>query len=983
MKTVSLLSVNKEQKAAIRYTKGPLLIIAGAGTGKTFVIVEKIKYLIDKKITKPENILALTFTEKASAEMEERIDINMNYGYFQMWISTFHAFAENILKNEGMQIGFPSNFKLLTEAESILFLRKNLFLFDLNYFRPLGNPQKFLQGLLQHFSRLKDEDISPEDYLKWAKKHNDEDAEQNEKNNELVKAYQTYQELKMKEGVLDFSDLIYYLLILFRKRHHVLKQYQKKFTHILIDEFQDTNIAQYNLIKLLCPSKSKPFLTIVGDDSQSIYKFRGASVSNILSFMHEYKTAKLITLRTNYRSNQTILDTAYKLIQHNNPDTLESKLGISKNLISSQPKKTNLEKNIINYFKGDRAEKEADYVIQQIGKLQNKYAFSDFAILARANKHTEVFIQALNQNKIPYQFLGPGALYKQPEVKDLIAYLKTLYNPEDSVSFYRVLNMDIFILDSQDISLLITFSRKINIPLYQTIEIYLSFFYKNYEQNEFAIYKLHIPLLHEPTRIKLKIMYEMIKKHLGLIKKETAGQILYYFLEDTGYLKRIVSYKTEHDEKIVQNISRFFNKLKTYETNHEDASIYSTVDYLDMSMELGESPLTSKEDATQINAVNILTVHSAKGLEFPVVFLINLTQSRFPTHNRQEQIPLADDLIKEILPEGNYHLEEERRLFYVGLTRAKDYLFLTSSKYYGEGKREQKVSPFVIESIGEKNVFHTHQLLQDNKKQLSIFDYKKKKDILIKESTISYSSNPITISYSQIESFNMCPLQYKYYYVIKLPTQTSASLSFGISIHKTLQAFYQDFRKNTSINENALLQYYNNTWIPIGYSSHAHELKMKKEGENILHTFFKEHHDPKIQIIDLEKPFKIKITPTIFLTGKIDRIDKLISNSIEIIDYKTGKKPKQKELENNPQLSIYALAATEKNIYNKKIEQVDLSFFYIQTNEKITLHKTDEDMLRIKESIIETVNQIQKSTYEPHKGIWCDYCPFRMICEAW
>ncbi|MEK7633289.1 MAG: UvrD-helicase domain-containing protein, partial [Patescibacteria group bacterium] len=641
--------LNKEQLQAVKYNKGPLLIIAGAGTGKTSVIVEKIKYLVKKKIAKPEQILALTFTEKAASEMEERVDRAMPYGYFQMNISTFHAFADQILKENGYQIGLSLNFRLMTEAETIIFLKQNLFLFNLKYFRPLGNPNKFLEALLQHFSRLRDEDISPDDYLRWTKTY--EEKIEKEKYHELAQAYQTYQKLKLKDGLMDFADLVYYVLELFRKRPGILKHYQQQYPFVLVDEFQDTNIAQYQLIKLLCPPKTNPHLTVVGDDSQAIYKFRGASVSNIITFMKDYKRAKQITLRKNYRSNQAILDAAYKLIKNNDPDTLEFKLGISKNLIAiKKPLIPSPYSLTPSFYLADSVEDESDRVTKQILELSKEYKYSDFAILTRANDYSEPFVKSLARAGIPFQFLGPGTLYKQPEVKDLIAYLKLLYNLEDSPALFRLLYVDIYSVDKKDVSLLLTFSKKINQSLFQAIEIYLSNFDVSIHRSEFEIYKSHLPLLKSETQQKLLKIYQMIIKHLGLLKTNTAGQILYYFLEESGLLQTLTNYKTETEEKIAINISNFFNKLKMFESEHEDASVFAVVDFINMSMELGESPVVSKIDITAYNAVNILTVHSAKGLEFPIVFLINLTEERFPTRHRKETISIPEDLIKEILP---------------------------------------------------------------------------------------------------------------------------------------------------------------------------------------------------------------------------------------------------------------------------------------------------------------------------------------------
>lgn len=965
---------NEEQSRAISYHRGPLLVIAGAGTGKTSVIVQKIAFLIQKKLAKPEEILALTFTEKAAVEMEERVDRIIPYGYFQMWISTFHSFADQLLKEEASHIGLSPGYHLMTEAETIIFLRKNLFLFNLNYFRPLGNPHKFLGALLDHFSRLRDEDISPNQYTDWAQSQNFEEKIECEKYLELANAYKTYQSLKTKEGFMDFSDLIFYLLKLFRGRKNVLKKYQEKFKYVLIDEFQDTNIAQYDLIKLLCPPKENPFLTVVGDDSQAIYKFRGASVSNILNFMKDYPRAEQITLRNNYRSNQTILDRSYQLIKYNDPDTLEAKLGISKNLIGQ---KTD-DKNAVIFFQAERVEEEADFVVKQILTLKKKYQYSDFAILCRANNHSEPFIRALERAAIPYQFLGPGMLLKQPEVKDLIAYLKILYNIEDSVSLYRVLAMDIFKVDAKDLHFLLAFSKKINLSLFQTIEIYLSFFEKNLYNADFEIYKKHLPFLDKETRQKLLDIFKMVKKHLSLTKKETAGQILYYFLEETKYLNRLVGYESEKEEKISLNVSKFFNRLKNFEAEHEDASISAVVEYLEMSMELGESPLAAKTDINSYNAVNVLTAHSAKGLEFPVVFLVNLTRGRFPTHEKKEAVPIPAELIKEMLPEGDYHLEEERRLFYVGLTRAKDAVYLTASRFYGEGIRQQKLSPFVIETLGEESVKRYQTVKKDEKQQLSIFDFKKNPETILKN---SLTTN--IFSYTQLESYDRCPLQYKYQFVLKIPTAPAAALSFGDTIHKTLQQFYQGFLKDKAVGEKELLEIYFKNWSPLGYASAPHEMRMKKEGAAMLKKFLNTFHTQNIKIVGLEKFFKIKIESDISVVGKIDRIDDLGKEGIEIIDYKTGKRPDDKTLKKNFQLAIYALAATEPGLYKKKIDEVNLTFYYLQNMDRVSLKKTAEDITKVKKDIIEKVAHIRTSQFEPHVGPWCDFCPFRIICEAW
>lgn len=980
---IETIQLNSSQQKAVKSNDGPLLIVAGAGTGKTTTLVEKMTYLIKQNLARPEEILCLTFTEKAAYEMEERVDRAMPYGYFQMWISTFHAFADDVLRDEIHHLGMNPAYILMSQTQSILFLRKNLFVLNLHYYRPISNPNKFIEGLLQHFSRLQDEDISPEKYIEWVKsQRKNENSEAFQQLQELSHAYQTYQKIKIEQDVMDFGDLIYYLNHLFRERTNIRTQYQAKFKFILVDEFQDTNIAQYELIKLLCPPEKKPKLTIVGDDSQAIYKFRGASVSNILTFMDDYKNAKQISLLDNYRSNQSILDHAYKLIQNNNPDTLESKLGISKELKSH---KKNV-KNGVKFHLFHQDESEAEWIAEKIFELSTtaadkrttNYKLSNFAILVRANKHSDAIINALKHKGIPFQFLGPGTLFKQPEVKDLIAYLHILANPTDTVSMFRVLSMDLFQIDAEDIVILMSFAKKISFSLYESIVVYLSFFVEEWHEQKNENYKEYLPLIKKETQKKLIHFVKMIKKHFGQIKKYSAGEILFSFLEDSEYLVRLSNPKNEFEEKQTLNITKFFRKIKEIENSQEDQSIFTINDFITMSMELGESPLAGESDIVKANAVNILTVHSAKGLEFPVVFLPNLSQGRFPTYRRQEQIPIHEELIKEQLPEGDYHIEEERRLFYVGLTRAMDQAYLTASEIYGTGLRKRKISPFVVETIGLRAIQNIDAIVSEEKEQLSIFDFKKQGELVL--------FPPVevrNISHTQIQTYELCPLQYRYQYVLKIPTPQAGAASFGSTIHNVLQKFYKGFREDPTCGITQLLDLLEDSWIPIGYSSSSHQNRMKKEAKEMLENYFNSFHAPEIQILDLEKLFKIKIERSVFLTGKIDRVDQKEDGKIEVIDYKTGKRPDDKKLKKDLQLSIYARAVSDPGLYHKPIEKIYLSFYYLQAREKITFNRSKDDLKEVQTRVLDVVQKIKNNEFPPRVGQWCNFCSFRMVCEAW
>src|SRR3989338_9191747 len=366
--------LNKEQLQAVQHEKGPLLIIAGAGTGKTTVITERIKHLIVDKNYNPGSILALTFNDKAEYEMQERVDILMPYGYTNLWIYTFHSFCDRILRDEAHTIGLDPSYKLISESEAILLMRKNIFNLGLKTFRPLSNPTKFLDALLTHFSRLKDEDITLQGYIKWAEKQKNSQERQQYK--ELADSYKRYEGLKITESVMDFSDLISNILLLFRKRSNVLKKYQGQFKFILVDEFQDTYFAQNELAIMLAGDDRN--ITVVADDDQSIYRFRGAAVSNVLQFKKSFPLAKIVTLSNNYRSTQTILNASYRLIQNNNPNRLEVVENINKKLKSHSisPKKD------IEIIHETRSEDEADKIARIIKELtEKKYQYRDIAIL--------------------------------------------------------------------------------------------------------------------------------------------------------------------------------------------------------------------------------------------------------------------------------------------------------------------------------------------------------------------------------------------------------------------------------------------------------------------------------------------------------------------------------------------------------------------------------------------------------------------------
>lgn len=964
--------LNPQQSEAITYGKGPLLIIAGAGTGKTTVITERIKHLITKQNIPPSQILALTFTEKAATEMETRIDEGLPYGYSQLWIQTFHGFCDRILKAEAIHIGLNPRFDLLTETEALLFLRKNIFKFSLTYFRPLGNPTKFLQGMLTHFSRLRDDDISPEDYLAYAKKLSEKidiDQSEKDKTTELATAFIMYEKLKAESGVMDFSNLISNTLTLFRTRKNVLKYYQDTFKYVLVDEFQDTNFAQNELAILLAGNNKN--ITVVGDDDQSIYRWRGAALANMMQFRAHFPQSKIITLTKNYRSTQTILDTSYTMIQNNNPYRLEIQEKIDKKLTGERGEVG----EPVEFLYGRNADEEAELVATKIKeeiKLHTR-AYKDFAILIRANDHALSFQRALERKKIPFQFLGPGKLFQQEVIKDLISYLRVLSNFDDTSSLYRVITNSIFNFDEVTIATLMNAIKKTNKPLFKVLENASS---------------LDIP---EEMKKASERIVSMMKRHLALVPKENAGQILYAFFEESGLLGHYLDPATIKTEEEAQNIAKLFEKLQAYTSTHEDASVFAVVDWIDLAMELGESPQAAESDWSENNAVNILTIHSSKGLEFPVVFVVNLVSQRFPSRDRREQIPIPNDLVREQLPDESDNLQEERRLFYVAMTRARDKLYLSAAKFYGDGKRERKISPFVLETLGQDTVTNIliKQKHEDAAEQLSLLDALK--PVVSEKETINnevpINNKPLAInyiSYSQLQTFDICPLHYKLRYILKIPPAPSSALSFGISIHAMLKYLYEEGYGKSQMTDDQLGNILKRAWLSDGYQSSEHEGAAKVAAKNLLLQFMKDN-DGLLIPTHMEYPFQFFLNK-VKVMGRFDRIDTIDENTIEIIDYKTGDNiPDEKKLAKNLQLTLYALAATQIKgpLFETKPEDIKLTLYYVEKNKRVSTWRTTEDIENAREEILEKINAISTSDFRCSGSILCKNCEYKMLCSTY
>lgn len=945
-----LNGLNEQQTSAVTHTEGPLLIVAGAGTGKTTVVARRIAWLIERRFAKPHEILALTFTEKAAGEMEERIDRLLPYGYLDVWISTFHAFGQKILERHALDVGLPVNFKLFTATESWLLLRRNLEKFELDYYRPLGSPARFFHALIRHFSRAKDELVTPAEYSDYAKnltlnldsEHKgagSEQASEAARVSEIAAAYGVYQRLLLERGALDFGDLINYTHALFKKRPAILARYQKQFKYILVDEFQDTNYAQFELVRQLASPKNN--LTVVGDDDQSIYKFRGASVSNILKFRENYPKAAQVSLTQNYRSRQNLLDIAYQFIQGNNPERLETKLAINKRLAASRSGEADIELRKYQDF-----HHEALGVVKKIAEIKSgdpTVLWSDFAVLLRANDSAEIFTETLERAGVPCQQLSRRGLYRKPVILDVLAYFRLLDNYHESRAMFRVMNFPVFSFSHDDVAALTDFAGRKACSIYEALK-------------SPALQKF----LSEAGRESASRLLSVVEKHTAYGREHPVNEV---FVKIAGDLKMAAAARTEGGRIADAGyLDQFYRKIQNFAATEDSRGLKDFMEVLEMEIASGEQGNLDFDLDIGPDAVKIITVHSAKGLEFRYVFLPGLVDKRFPVISRGEPIELPEPLVRDILPQGDVHIQEERRLFYVAMTRARDGLYFSFASDYG-GSSVRKPSIFLKELGGNL------------KTETAPAPYSPMPVFEPPAGAQSKLALPKTHSFTSLSAFKKCALEYKYTYLLKIPRPGSAALSFGRTIHRTLENYLKLYQQSLQNPQGELFfvgaksaasanlppfkkleEFYREAWVDDWFTDKIQKGEYNERGLKILTQVFKHFEQDPPQPKYIEQKFKFSLGEYVF-TGKLDRADQA-DKALRVIDYKTGIARQKLEKVDKEQLFIYQIAAQES--LHERVSALEYWYF----NNRVEILKslgTEADLENAKAELTETLDRIAEA----------------------
>ncbi|NOZ55880.1 MAG: UvrD-helicase domain-containing protein [Calditrichaeota bacterium] len=964
-----LADLNERQREAVQHESGPLMVVAGAGTGKTRVVTYRIAYLIATKLARPEEILALTFTDKAAAEMEERVDQLVPYGYANVWISTFHAFGDRLLREFALELGLPQDFQVLSEAEQVIFFREHLFELPMKQFRPLSSPTQHIGAILKLISRAKDENVSPEDYFRYveelreraeAEPNNAELKDELDRQKELAEIYKAYQDLMLREGKIDFGDQVMFLLRLLREKPTVARQIRQRFRYILVDEFQDTNYAQFELVKEL--AREHRNVTVVADDDQSIYKFRGAAISNVLHFRRDFPDATVVVLTDNYRSTQEILDASYRLIRHNDPNRLEIRENFDKRLRSHRPPGP-----AVQHLHYDTQTAEADAVADIIHKHveAGAYRYRDFAILVRGNRDADAYLTSLRMRDIPYQFSGSRGLYRRQEVRLLISLLQVLFDVDSSEHLYNLLSSEVYNFPMADLNRLLARAYRLNISLFDVLN----------DPDVFGEEAENGSLSPEAQATREKVL-EDLRYLVEFSRQRPAGMVLYEFLERTGYLGRLARGEAPEAETKIQNLARFFDIVRAFSNTAPDDQVPHLVRYLDLLIEAGDDPPTAPLEPG-LDAVNVLTVHKAKGLEFPVVFMVGLVKDKFPSRRRSDPLELPDALVREEVPSGDIHLQEERRLFYVGMTRAQQELYLTSADDYG-GKRTRKVSPFVLEALDRREADVTPRKSDPIE---VIRRHRTGRGATAPALEKIPASQPLQLSHMQVDDYLTCPLKYKYIHILRVPLRPHHTIIYGKAIHEAIQEYNRRRQAGLPVSYEDLLARFEGAWRNEGFLSREHEEQRLQAGREALRRFYEREQASENVPAYVEQEFafwqgKNKIT------GRWDRVDER-DGQVVIIDYKSSEVRDQKKADerarNSRQLAIYAIAY--ERLYGRMPDVLELHF--VDTG---LVGKTEPKPRKIEktlEEIEQAAEGIRNREFSPTPSEWdCRYCPYNRICPA-
>lgn len=872
-------AANQAQLKAINHTNGPMLVVAGAGTGKTKVIVERLKKLVNDEGVPQKNILALTFTEKAAQEMSDRTNQSLGQIFSSdLNIYTFNGFGHELLSEFAIEIGLSSNLKLIGDNGKVVLLKENLDQLGLDYFAPVSRPDRLLKDIGDYFSKLKQQLILPASYQKYSDSlpaSDDEQKLEKKRHQELANAYKKYTEITLSKNIIDYDDQIYLLVQLLETRPNVLSVLHKRYKYIMVDEFQDTNPMQSRLIDLLASDTKNIF--VVGDDDQSIYGWRGATLANILDFTKRYPEAKQTTLIENFRSTQEILDAAYKLIQNNNPDRLEVINKLDKKLVAHRG--SGIEPQIKKF---SQIEFELSWVAEDIvRRIKGGENPGQIAVLARSKDSVNKMHLALDAIKVDHVTAGVSEdLYSHTAVTSIIEIIRTILEPGNNQALFHALSSDFFECDALLVANASHKTRREHGAL----------------ENE----------LRKTTDQKILQSIKLIDDWRLRTKATNIRKVAYDILADTGYLDKInnLAEKSEIMAKTAQALGQWFGTLNDFQ---QVSSMPSALNYLDSLETLRAEGEMLNDDTLSLDNSKpvVMTAHKAKGLEWQVVYLIDCVDGRFPLKPRSSGLKVPDEL--SVSSSADDHYAEERRLMYVATTRARDELIISHSEKTG-GASVRKASRFLDEMCNYQDGPAQNQIDRLTVVESPVINNK------ISLPATLISGDRLVLTASQADDYLTCPLNFYYRHVLGVPTDASAVTESGSLLHNLIQQINEAKINDRQVpSKTKLLDELKASWPKVGYSSKIQHDRALQLGVNSFDILYDRLISEPVPIA-VEEPFKVHIPDSrLILKGRIDVVMPEDSSGIQIHDYKSstsvdsGSKAKSRTT-NSKQLVMYALA---------------------------------------------------------------------------
>jgi DNA helicase-2/ATP-dependent DNA helicase PcrA len=968
------LQLNDAQRRAITHGEGPLLVIAGAGTGKTRVITERIRHLLQSDDSlSGENILGLTFTNKAAGEMKARVVRSTGERGKAVTLATFHAFCESLLKEAS-----PERL-MFDKVDHWILLRRNLERLKLDKYRRLADPGQFLNDFVEFFSRCQDELVSSEDYQRYAdalaaqleneRAALDEDTLKERTEGvalqlEIARAYRASEELLREKKRVSFGSLITGAVELLETNTEVRRTLQEKYRYILVDEFQDTNIAQLRLLELLAgPQKN---IVAVGDNDQAIYRFRGASFGSFKLFLERFagwregqdSTKFRVSLVENYRSTPNILRVATQVIAQNTVSADFPKKVLSANKAESEK---------VRIVELETEQDEARWIVNELLRLHAAgRKWRDFAILYRQHAHRDELVEELSRHKVPF-VISKLSILDHPLVKDVLAYLRLIATPFDDIASARVLAAPAWSLKPADLVRLAERARKGKKALYDMLQL---------PQGQLPF---------DSSHSSLGRLVDFFSEQRKTLRRRTAREILADLIEWLEVAQRA----SPHDRKYVTRLSEF---AKEWESKSETRGLSEFVEYLDYYSQAGGT--ISLEEDFPGDAVQLMTVHGAKGLEFPQVFLLRVNNKKFPATERPHVFEFPAALMKEGEPAEQFHIQEERRLFYVALTRAENRLTLTTLT-----EKKGKIPVFVEDMLMDPAI-KCRDIHQMSPKLPELPITAKKDSPLAGDSQLFPASSeppkifsriadwalefhpptpePLTLSPSAVSGYRSCPQKFLFSRSWSLKEGPKAVLTFGSVMHTTIKRFVDQLRKGVKLPFTEVARIFETEWTSAGFEDDYQEKGYKQDGLEQLRAFHASMLEVPPKVLEQEKSFELPLENNVTIIGRMDQVNSLGRKDVEIVDYKTGKPKKDADAKKDLQLSLYALAAKEIFEWNP----VRLVFCYLQNNQTLVTTRDAKQLDEAQKIVLEAAADIRAGEFPPKPGFICRNCAYKPICPA-